>query len=191
MVIDLQQPCIQIFVNHQVVSEQLKHLTLNIFSVCNCIHCVLYKGGENLSRLRRYSVDVGLDSPYVHILGPQRLVQRSEGSFRRIVDFQEFRTFNEAIALLVKGVVRQVHVAVIHVLNSWLLIGDGAEASETFIADESLEGLESDDDDIDSEVELEAVYQQRVVFVPLNHKRVSASCWDILQASEKLNSNAL
>lgn len=84
-----------------------------------------------------------------------------------------------------------MHVAVIHVLSSWLLIGDGAEASETFIADESLEGLESDDDDIDSQVELEAVYQQRVVFVPLNHKRVSASCRDILQASEKLNSNAL
>ena len=61
------------------------------------------------------------------------------------------------VARLVDGVVGQMHESFLVVGLSWRLILSCAESGETFVVNKCLDWIQTNDSDIDSEIELEAI----------------------------------
>ena len=81
---------------------------------------------------------------------------------------------------LVDRVVGQVHESFLVVCLGRLFVASCAEASETFVVDEGLDGVEASNDDVDANIELDAVEEEWIVEVALNDNVfVIKSVWKV------------
>jgi hypothetical protein len=64
---------------------------------------------------------------------------------------------DEFLVLFVDGVVGQMHADVLHVVFVWGDVGFSGEAAEAFAEDEHAEGIDSSKQNIDSEIEFQAL----------------------------------
>ena len=89
----------------------------------------------------------------------------------------------------VDGVVGQVHEGFLEVGLGRGLVSSRAEASQSFIVDEGLNWVEPGNDNVNTQVELDAIEEQRGVQVPL-HDDITA-IRHVLQVSQILKERDL
>mmetsp|Transcript_19537 Transcript_19537/g.54602 ORF Transcript_19537/g.54602 Transcript_19537/m.54602 type:complete len:304 (-) Transcript_19537:553-1464(-) len=183
-VVDLQQPRLPLAVHHDVEAEHLARPHRAIFRAvfvparvrqgrrveCACGTDEVYK--EPVEFLW---IEVG--KLLYELLQGHR--QRSLGRVR--VDVEHLLHGDPAVleqlAALIQGVVRQMPQALVQVLRRGRLVSLRAEAREPFSAEEDAgraPGPTADEGDIDPEIELEALDQQRLRQILLRHSRLVA-----------------
>jgi hypothetical protein len=76
---------------------------------------------------------------------------------------------NESICVFVDGIIRQVHTKVVQVAAHWRLVLLCRESCQALLVDEGAKGIETGDQDVDSQVKLQLVDEIRFVKVSLCH----------------------
>jgi hypothetical protein len=75
---------------------------------------------------------------------------------------------DEVFRVAILGVICQVHESLLEICFYWGLVLFSAEAGQSLITQERLEGIRASNDYVDSEVELEVVQGQGLGQVPLH-----------------------
>jgi len=99
--------------------------------------------------------------------------------------------FNECITLAVDSVVGQMHEQVLQVLLGWAHVLMRGEARQTFFEHEDAKGVNTQDEYINAQVELQAVDQVRFSHVALCNQVVAVFRVDVFKTTDQVDASAL
>ena len=165
VIVDLQQPGLQLFVNQNVEAEDLIHLRLifglflgvRILRIQMYLHEIGHRGKGGGTSVSNVGLNL-FDLVFVTNLLPQRS-QRPLAALVWLQNVLHIGLIDPLIARFVQTVIGQVHVSFLEVATIWLLVLDSAETSQALIVDKAMHLAVSDacNDNKDSQVELIAV----------------------------------
>jgi len=137
MVIDFQDPRLQVPVNQQIEAKYLERLARHCLFVCQCRHLLLDQWTIDLHSLRTRVRDTVLDFLHINSLLCKRLVKRLQRALRTIVFYKNIFgvRVHVRVVCLVNRVVRQVHKGLLEVGLGWCLVTRRTKASKAFFVD--------------------------------------------------------
>ena len=194
MVVDFQDPRLEISIDEEIESKNLKRLTSDIKLVRHRSDLLLDQGTIDLHCLSASLRDVRLDLFDIDSHACQSLIKGLQGALRAVViDVDLLRIRVDVVLIcLVDGVVGQVHEGFLVVGLGWRLISSRAETRKTFIVNECLNWIKPCNDYVDSKVKLDAIEKQRVIQVALHHDVLALqSVWQVPQLLEQRNTVTL
>lgn len=99
----------------------------------------------------------------------------------------------ELVRFLLDGVVCKVHKEVIDVFGvlARSLVFLGGESSQTLLVDIDTQGIHSVDESVDPQVELQTIYQVRIVKVFLSHILIALLQFHVFEATDQENTPPL
>lgn len=169
IIVDFQDPCLEISINQQVESKDLKRFTLDVKLVSHSCDLRLNQGTIHLHSFSASSGYVLFDLIDINSHLSESLIKRLQGALGGVVVNENLLNIWADVVFirLVDGVVGQVHESLLVVGLGWGLIASRAETSKTFVAKESLNRVKTRDYNVDSQIKLDAIDKQRVVYIPL------------------------
>ena len=199
MIVDLQQPGLQLLVNQNVEAKDLIHLRLvfGLFLGVRILWIQLHlheighrrKGGRT-SVL--YVVFNLFDLFFVTNLLPQRS-QRPLAALVRIQNILHIGLIDPLITRFVQTVIGQVHISFLEIIAIRLLVLDSAETSQALLVDKAMHLAVSDacDDNKNPQIKLIAVKQKWVRQIPLHDHLLRSLVRDVSNVLEEHHAIAL
>lgn len=185
-VVDLEDDWLCLVVEHYVEAEQLEaHVGGVVFGLAGAVGVGQVRQPRDHG-LNDAVLDFLLEPGHVHALSLQQLVH---GSQRPLVPLRHvlFRLIEDELrVVLVDGVIGEVHAGLLHVLTVRGLVFLCREPAQPLFVEIEDQRVHAGDQDVDPEVELEAVDEVGPVEVALHH--AVSSRVDVLQLPSQENS---
>jgi hypothetical protein len=194
--VDLEDPGLALAVQQHVDSDDVEVLA-RLAPGEGALLEVHEEGLEGLEQLLVEPDDVFFDGLVVVAFAVEGFPVAAEGLLGALVDFGELVGVDEVGAVLVERVVGEVHAfePVLVLLRRHLVLV-GAEAREAFFVDEGDERVDVGDQEVDAQVVLEVVDEQRLADVALDDLlvvggRVAPDGEQVFGAVDELDAGAL
>mmetsp|Transcript_76029 Transcript_76029/g.167850 ORF Transcript_76029/g.167850 Transcript_76029/m.167850 type:complete len:253 (+) Transcript_76029:1420-2178(+) len=193
-VIHLQQPRLQLLIQHHVETQDLKaHAVVDIFGLATVV-----KVGQAWLHCNQCLDDQILDLQYqgVHImpLASQMLLDCLPTSLVTVFGIIWIGVLLEIRIRFVDGVVGQVHHHFRQVVFRWLHILLRCQTHEALPVQENPQGIAATDEDIETKIKLVAIQQQGFANVPLGDKgggKVHGNLLDVTDQEDSFSLTAI